>query len=133
MTGKEQSLGSLILFFGLPFILGCQENLMGPEGRGEGAIDQSEQALPDGHLELLILPEDADLAVGDRVELSLVWRDGEDFYENPGLGLDWVSEDPGVATVSHGGLVQALAAGTVMIRVEIEGRVTEVMVTVKES
>lgn len=45
MTGKEQSLGSLILFFGLPFILGCEENLMGP---------------------------------------------------------DWVSEDPGVATVSEG-------------------------------
>ena len=127
MTVKEYSLGSLILFVGLPFFLGCQGTPVGP------GQDMSAQTLSRGSLELIILPGNVDLAVGDQFEFALCWVDGEDIYDDPRKVLEWTSEDSGIASVSRDGLVQGLASGTVRITVEVEGAEAEALVTVRES
>jgi len=131
MTDKKQALRSLVLFVGLPLFLGCQGNPAGPEISKEGDLTQQEEALPAGNLELLILPGDVDLAVGDQLEFALFWMDGAELYDAPGIGLRWSSEDPGIATVSDDGMVRAWAAGSVRIIAEIEGELAEALVTVR--
>lgn len=133
MTDRKQALRSLILFVGLPIFLGCQGDPVGPEIEEGGDLTQQEQTLPAGQLQLLILPGEVDLAVGDQLEFALFWMDGAELYDAPGIELRWSSDDPGIATVSADGLVRARAAGTVRIVAEIEGEMAEALVTVKES
>jgi hypothetical protein len=130
MTVKDYSLGSLILFVGLPFFLGCQGNPVGP---GQDMSAPPEQILSGGSLELIILPGNVDLAVGGQFEFALCWVDGEEVYDDPRKVLEWTSEDSGIASVSRDGLVQGLASGTVRITVEVEGAIAEALVTVRES
>jgi hypothetical protein len=133
MTVKGQSLRSLILFVGIPFFLGCQGDPAGPDSLEDEDPAQQEQTLPAGHLELLILPGDVDLTVGEQLEFALFWLDGAELYDAPGIKLRWSSDDPGVASVSKDGLVRALAAGSVRIIAEMEGETAEAVVTVRES
>lgn len=133
MTTNKQALRSFVLFVGFPLFLGCQESPVGPENSKEGDFTEQEQTRPAGHLELVVLPEDVDLAVGEQFEFALYWMDGAEVYDAPGIKLRWSSEDPGIATVSDDGMARGQAPGIVRIIAEVEGEVAEAWVTVRES
>jgi uncharacterized protein YjdB len=83
-------------------VVGCQE-LPG----GSGLVPVSSVA---------VTPRNASIEIGEMVQLAAELRDAGG---RPLVGREvtWSSMDPGIATVSSGGLVAGLAAGTGSIRV----------------
>ena len=132
MTQKLTYVRSLIPFLALAGLLGCERGITDPENRGAEYSQDQDQRLPAGELELLILPGDANLEVGDLLELRPYWQDGEELYDDPAKDSRWVSDDPAIASVTDEGLVLGLREGTVRIRVAINGEVADAMVIVRQ-
>jgi len=129
MTRKLTQLRGLIPFVALPLFCGCQDGVTDPEDPVLDAQPLGEYG--GGFLELMIVPGNVDLAVGDYLELERVWRDGDEVYDDPQEDIRWVSDDPDIASVTEDGLVRALAEGTVRIRAEAKGVWAEAMVNVR--
>jgi hypothetical protein len=129
MTRKLRHLKGLIPFVALPLFWGCQETPLEVVDRGSnpsvaGGIEDSE-------LVLMVLPEIANLGVGDRLELETLWWDGDDTYQDAVMDARWVSDYPDIASVTQDGLVQALAKGTVSIWARGDGGEAEAIIRVR--
>jgi len=129
MTRRLKHLKGLIPFVALPLFWGCQETPLevldrGPDPSGLGEMENPRQVL-------MVLPEIANLGVGDRLELETLWWDGDDTYQDTVMDARWVSGDPDIASVTQDGLVQALAKGTVSIWAEGDGFGAEAIIRVR--
>ena len=128
MTQNSKYFGSLILFAVLPLLLGCGNDILAPgPAASQGHVNAA------GEETLVLLPGNADMRIGQFLGLTPCWQDGEEIYVDPAKDVRWVSDNPGIASVTHEGLVHGLMEGTVRIRAEIGGETAEVSVTVKES
>jgi hypothetical protein len=79
-----------------------------------------------------VMPDERTLSVGETLELELTVRD--DDGESPAVedlaGVQWSTDNAGVATVSPTGVVTGVAPGQATIRAELEGVAGTVRVTV---
>ena len=125
MTRKLWHLRGLIPFVALPLFWGCQET----------PLEVVDPVNPPGKVGpppvFLVLPEIANLGVGDHLELETLWWDGDDTYQDAVMDARWVSDDPDIASVTQDGLVQALAKGTVSVWARGEGGEAEAIIRVR--
>ena len=77
-----------------------------------------------------VTPPAPTLAVGEILTLSALALDGSGSVVE-GREASWSSSSPAVANVTAGGIVTAVAAGTVVIRATVDDRYGEAMLTVR--
>jgi len=76
-----------------------------------------------------VLPAELTLSEGEDAEVSVIAREREG-RELSGRSVVWSVDDPGIATVSPEGVVEAHAPGTTRIHATVEGRAGSASVTV---
>ena len=79
-----------------------------------------------------VTPATATLGVGETRQLTATPRDGGG-VPIAGRAIEWVSESPGIATVSSSGLVHAVAGGSATIRATADGKAGTALITVQNA
>ena len=98
MFRHTHSLGALLILSAVPFLFACDDDsaILGPNH-----VD----------LEQLGIPQMVTLEIGQTVRLTAAGTDPDGAKRE----IQWSSSNPQVATVSHRGVVRALAKGSVTI------------------
>jgi hypothetical protein len=104
MRQKSLLRKTLLPLMALPFLFGCSDSL-GPEG-------------PQLTRQLVVVPEEAVLGIGESLQLTAMRRDGQGRLQEISEVVSWETSESRVAEVTLEGTVRAVREGRATILVE---------------